>query len=437
MGQLSTEEMIMRKVKRSFVALFVMVFTVGFWLTPMAAEAVPSFAKSTESECTLCHVGYPKLNEFGQHFRANGYRMEGDEGEYIWDKPIAISIVTSASYQNTTMEMEADEDMDMDADEEDHLSTAAEDDEMDMEEDADHDEDSSITETKTAKFVADSLLVYSAGTLAPKVSYFTHFLVSEDGASLAVAAVTLMDLAGPDGTLNLRIGEMAVDLPFLSSSRRMTYADYLGQISAGAGAHAHSGGSSTGGVSWSNLGVELNGIVGAGDGHFEYALGTGNDSVEDSENNVGGAYYGYASYSLGGQSLGLIYKFDQGGEDEDDIDESTGIGVAAEATFGPLFLTLGYFQYQLAHADGDETNVTSYLAEVGFEIMPGLFGIARYDFNEDDDTGEGYAQIVGSFIYYIQPNVKLQAEYSQSIQTHEDGEELATDTFLALVGFGF
>ena len=38
-----------------------------------AAMAIPAFARKHGFNCNMCHVAFPKLNDFGQRFRDNGY----------------------------------------------------------------------------------------------------------------------------------------------------------------------------------------------------------------------------------------------------------------------------------------------------------------------------------------------------------------------------
>jgi hypothetical protein len=46
----------------------------ALWL-PQAAQAIPAFARQTQMSCNACHAAVPKLNSFGEHFAANGYRL--------------------------------------------------------------------------------------------------------------------------------------------------------------------------------------------------------------------------------------------------------------------------------------------------------------------------------------------------------------------------
>ncbi len=43
-----------------------------------SANAIPAFARIHKTSCQTCHVGFPKLNPFGEAFRLNGYRMPGE-----------------------------------------------------------------------------------------------------------------------------------------------------------------------------------------------------------------------------------------------------------------------------------------------------------------------------------------------------------------------
>ncbi|MDA0680567.1 MAG: hypothetical protein O2880_09555, partial [Proteobacteria bacterium] len=50
----------------------------GFiWST--TANAVPSFARKHELNCSGCHTAYPQLNATGREFKENGYRFMNAE----------------------------------------------------------------------------------------------------------------------------------------------------------------------------------------------------------------------------------------------------------------------------------------------------------------------------------------------------------------------
>lgn len=51
------------------------------------ASAVPIFARKYNTSCTTCHVGFPKLNAFGEAFKTNGYRLPNDE-VFVKESPV-------------------------------------------------------------------------------------------------------------------------------------------------------------------------------------------------------------------------------------------------------------------------------------------------------------------------------------------------------------
>lgn len=55
-----------------------------------SAMAIPAFARKYETSCQTCHVGFPKLNPFGEAFRLNGYRMPKETEEQIKIKPVSL-----------------------------------------------------------------------------------------------------------------------------------------------------------------------------------------------------------------------------------------------------------------------------------------------------------------------------------------------------------
>ena len=68
------------------------------------AQAIPAFARKYDFACNVCHVpGFPKLNDFGNVFRDQGYQLgtDGDLptfealGKGFWP----VSLRTTVGYQ--------------------------------------------------------------------------------------------------------------------------------------------------------------------------------------------------------------------------------------------------------------------------------------------------------------------------------------------------
>ncbi len=52
-----------------------------------SAMAIPAFARKYGMPCSACHEAWPKLNNFGQTFKDNGYQMGNDRDAPIFQQP--------------------------------------------------------------------------------------------------------------------------------------------------------------------------------------------------------------------------------------------------------------------------------------------------------------------------------------------------------------
>lgn len=51
------------------------------------AGAIPAFARKYNLPCSACHEAWPKLNNFGQVFRDNGFQLMNDRDSPIYQSP--------------------------------------------------------------------------------------------------------------------------------------------------------------------------------------------------------------------------------------------------------------------------------------------------------------------------------------------------------------
>jgi hypothetical protein len=67
---------------------------------PSPGQAIPAFARKYGFNCMMCHTAYPKLNDWGQRFRDNGYQLPGQEGKEknVFDTPTPIALRTATGY---------------------------------------------------------------------------------------------------------------------------------------------------------------------------------------------------------------------------------------------------------------------------------------------------------------------------------------------------
>lgn len=66
--------------------------------------AIPAFARKHSFNCNMCHVAYPKLNDFGQRFRNNGYQIPGQNGleNTVFETSLPLALRTTAGHTIST-----------------------------------------------------------------------------------------------------------------------------------------------------------------------------------------------------------------------------------------------------------------------------------------------------------------------------------------------
>jgi hypothetical protein len=58
---------------------FMIAITGLLFLLPQVSHPIPAFTRKYDFNCNKCHVTYPKLNDYGQRFRDNGYQLPGQD----------------------------------------------------------------------------------------------------------------------------------------------------------------------------------------------------------------------------------------------------------------------------------------------------------------------------------------------------------------------
>jgi len=73
------------------------VFVLAALCAASAGYAVPAFARKTGFNCAMCHTAFPKLNDFGQRYRDDGYQLLGLEGseKTVFDGTVPLALRTS------------------------------------------------------------------------------------------------------------------------------------------------------------------------------------------------------------------------------------------------------------------------------------------------------------------------------------------------------
>src|SRR5689334_20709462 len=182
-------------------AAFSLVLAIAATALPLApARALPLFARKYGVACTTCHYAVPHLNMFGMHFKQNGYRMPGAEGESPWDSTskslIPLSVVANVAYDYATANTDLG--------------------------------NGTKERTTFAQFEQEQVELHSAGTLASKVTFHVDNNFEGAGGFLrsGMAFVQFDDVA-KDGALNFKAGIYDADIPYLADSRKTSLTEYL------------------------------------------------------------------------------------------------------------------------------------------------------------------------------------------------------------------
>lgn len=170
------------------------------------SHALPLFARKYNMPCTSCHIAAPRLNLFGMHFKQNGYRMPGSEGESPWDstgKSFPLSLVGNVAY---------------------HVGSTSTD-----------NGGASRDKFTTSAFEQEQVEFHTAGTLAKQVTFhFDNDFSGEGGTLNSGMAFAQYDDLMKDGVLNVKAGIFDADTPYLADSRKTTLTEYLSPVTLGA-----------------------------------------------------------------------------------------------------------------------------------------------------------------------------------------------------------
>lgn len=169
------------------------------------AYAIPAFARKTKLGCNACHTIYPQLNRFGRDFRDNGFRTP-DEIEQLLKK-------TAPPQSAPTLA-------------EDFWSFIP--DQIPFSVQAKlHDAINPKGDVKS-DFQLEELQLQTGGTATPRVSYYLHHHLVEEGGpgTLYTGWIRFNNLGGTDW-LNVTVGQFELPLSFSPEIERLSSFEYL------------------------------------------------------------------------------------------------------------------------------------------------------------------------------------------------------------------
>jgi hypothetical protein len=372
------------------ITLILMVLVITVLSIPTPANAIPVFARKYGFECTMCHSNFPRLNDFGQRFRQNGYQLPGRENEEktVLETPAPIAFRATAGYNRDEFK-------------------------------------NTPGSTDVSEFQISSLDLLSGGLIGENIGYFLIYPpdinasrgVAGQTGNVEVANVIFSNIL-PSTEFNIRVGRFEPEYVPVSVKRSLSVSPYeIYDFSP------------TGGSPFSNSqeGIELTGYSPHG---FGFAAGVLNGSSSSNINGRPTDYYlrlqqvfGQGEGQTAGQKVGLTGYFGKAhpGDLASAPKESFNrIGLDASLNIDHFNLALQYLQGQDdAALWGTARNVTfnGGFAELSYLPRTDLVFFGRYDMvNTPSILNQDIRGFTLGTRYYFEDNLALHLEVSQRTQ---------------------
>ena len=383
-------------------------------LLPRNTFAIPVFARKYGFECTMCHSNMPRLNDFGQRYRMNGYQLPGleDREKTVLESPAPVAMRTSAGYTANLFNGDA----------------------------------GSPDETD---FRMNGLDLLSAGQLGRNIGYFMVYVpqvaeargVTGQEGSLEMASIVFSNLGST--YLNIRAGRFEPAYVPFSVKRQLSVSPYEAYDASFPEGLTLSG---------TQSGVE---ISGHGPSRFRYAAGVvegaGTNRSIDSAADVYlrlATVVGAGEGQTAGQRIGVIGYLGRArpapGLGAGRSPESfSRLGVDASLNLGPANLALQYLLSEDNRAlwgHGEDVSYSSGFGELSWMPRVDFVGFARVDYLDAPSfDNRDVLRLTAGGRFYAVDNVALHGEYSyRSEKAVAAGRQDATLSFVtSRIDFAF
>lgn len=262
--------------KRIGISLLVLGALLGY---SRPARAIPAFARKYGLPCSACHEAWPKLNNFGQVFRDNGYQLGNNRDAPIYQEPsyFPITFRVTPEWHRESNDRRA----------------------VDV---VPGTPSSGLVESRvtTSGFDLVGVDLFTAGTLYKNISFAVQPFLGSNGTTLLQMFVRFDNLLG-SRWLNLKFGKFELDR-LISEERLLTLSNTGGTYYT---YHFRPPGESNffGGIGDNQLGIELMGH--SANSYTRYAISvlSSNDGQIGLPSNQ--SYDVYANFSQGFELPGL------------------------------------------------------------------------------------------------------------------------------------
>lgn len=362
-------------------------------LLPQDVSAIPVFARKYGANCTMCHSSFPRLNDLGARFRANGYRLPGLENieRTVLESPTPVALRTSAGYNYGLLRNPG-------------FPGAYE---------------------KRSTVDLNGLDILSAGLLGAKIGYFMVFVpgitegrgVAGQEASLEMASLVFSDIAKL--ALTLRAGRFEPAYTAFSVKRQLGVSPYEIYDYSFPGGPAYSE---------TQTGLE---VRGGGYGPLRAVAGLvagsatnqAKDSPRDAylrlegvlgqgEGQTAGHRFGLAGYAGKARPVLSVDSTGTG------LQSFTRVGADASLNLAVCNLALQYlWARDKGPLWGETDNVTwsGGFAEVTCTSSRHVTGFARFDLVKQPGIDQDIRRITAGARYHFEDNVAAHLEYSRRV----------------------
>ena len=409
---------------------------------PEMSYAIPAFARKYDSSCATCHVGFPKLNPFGEAFRINGMQWpDMGEDEHIEEEPVNLgsegykrvwpkAVWPNAIPGTAPVSFRVRQGFNI-------IST---------------------DEENYSEFTLPALQIMTGGTMGEDISFYAGAHLFEQGKAGSIDRMYLkldnmFSSLLPYNALYLRMGQFVPELvPFITNHRGLTLTSYAFNTyapstgSSFGGGHAHGDDEPAFGLESFQVGVEASGIIKQ---RLRFVLGMVNGngaSARDDgvDNNAAKDFYYRFAYKLGGIAYDGTFTgdvFGQGGNNW--AEKSLAIGTfgyfgTGDAGGKDVGITRFGADYNLSYRDinlfgglitgkdekyvGDALEEDSYslfFTEADYMVYPWLIGVLRYE-QADREDEPSIKRLVPSITALYTVNIKFIIEAPMDLDNTDD-----------------
>jgi hypothetical protein len=175
------------------------------------SSAIPAFSRKYQTSCTTCHNDYPELNDFGEAFKKNGFKFPKDDDTFVKEPPVLLGAkAQKESFPNAVYPGEIPGSVPVAFRYSGNFT---------------YNSKQPIELgflPRTDLFMPNTFTIIGAGSLGPSISFWVDNDISAGGfnsaAGLGDGYLKFNDLGHyvglPKDTLNFRIGQFELDLPF-------------------------------------------------------------------------------------------------------------------------------------------------------------------------------------------------------------------------------